>query len=68
MKKMNVEGWVEKYKVGVVAKGYSWVEGIEFGDIFYTFPNLNFIRTLLSIRVAFYFKVEHMDMKETFLN
>jgi hypothetical protein len=33
-KKMNAEGKVDKYKEGLVAKGYSQVEGIDFGDIF----------------------------------
>eukprot|EP00253_Pinus_taeda_P029190 PITA_29190 len=33
-KKTNVEGKVEKYKAQLVAKGYSQVSGIDFGDIF----------------------------------
>eukprot|EP00253_Pinus_taeda_P008609 PITA_08609 len=33
-KKTNAEGKVEKYKVRLVAKGYSQVLGIDFGDIF----------------------------------
>jgi hypothetical protein len=33
-KKLNAEGKVEKYKSHLVAKGYSQVEGIDFGEIF----------------------------------
>jgi hypothetical protein len=33
-KKFNVQGKVEKYKSQLVAKGYSQVEGIDFGEIF----------------------------------
>ena len=33
-KKMNAQGKVEKYKSRLVAKGYSQVSGIDFGDIF----------------------------------
>jgi hypothetical protein len=38
-KNLNVEGKVEKYKSWLVAKGFSHVEGIDFGDIFLLFPN-----------------------------
>jgi hypothetical protein len=33
-KKLNAEGKVEKYKAWLVTKGYSQVEGIDFGEIF----------------------------------
>jgi hypothetical protein len=32
--KLNVEGKVEKYKAWLVAKGYSQIDGIDFGEIF----------------------------------
>ena len=32
--KFNAQGKVEKYKTCLVAKGYSQVEGIDFGEIF----------------------------------
>ena len=32
--KTNREGEVKKYKVRLVAKGYSRVEGVDFGEIF----------------------------------
>eukprot|EP00253_Pinus_taeda_P025945 PITA_25945 len=37
-KKTNVEGKVEKYKAWLVAKGYSQVLRIDFGDIFLLLP------------------------------
>src|ERR1700678_836163 len=33
-KKLNAKGKVEKYKSQLVAKGYSQVEGIDFGEFF----------------------------------
>jgi hypothetical protein len=43
-KKLNAEGKVEKYKSWLVAKGYSQVEGIDFGEFFLYFQvNFNYI-------------------------
>ena len=67
-KKTNAEGKVEKYKAQLVAKGYSPVPGIDFGDIFSPVPKVTSIRLLLSIVVAFDFEVEQMDVKTTFLH
>jgi hypothetical protein len=57
-KKLNAEGKVEKYKAQLVAKGYSQVEGIDFGEIFSPVAKLTSIRFILSIVVAFDFEVE----------
>ena len=46
-KNMNVEGKVEKYKSRLVAKGYSQVTGIDFGDIFSPVAKVTSIRLLL---------------------
>jgi hypothetical protein len=34
-KKLNAKDKLDKYKSRLVEKGYSQVEGIEFGDIFF---------------------------------
>jgi hypothetical protein len=59
---------VEKYKAWLVQKGYSRVEGIDFGEIFSPISNLNSIILLLYVVVAFDFEVEQMDMKTKFLH
>eukprot|EP00253_Pinus_taeda_P036112 PITA_36112 len=66
-KKTNAEGKVEKYKAWLVAKGYSQVLGIDFGDIFFLVAKVTSISLLLSIVAAFDFEVEQMDVKTTFL-
>jgi hypothetical protein len=57
-KELNAEGKVEKYKAWLVAKGYSQVAGIDFGEIFSPIAKLTSIRFLLSVAVAFDFEVE----------
>jgi hypothetical protein len=57
-KKLNAKGKVEKYKVQLVEKGYSEVEGINFGEIFSPVAKLTSIRFLLSVAAAFDFEVE----------
>jgi hypothetical protein len=63
-KKLNAEGKVEKYKAWLVAKGYSQVEGIDFGENFSPVAKLTSIRFLLFFVAAFDFEVEQMDMKK----
>jgi hypothetical protein len=67
-KKLNGEGKVEKYKARLVEKGYSQVEGIDFGEIFSLVAKLTSIIFMLSVVVAFDFEVEQMDVKTTFLH
>lgn len=66
-KKFSVEGKVEKYKVHLVEKGYSQVEGINFGDIFSPIVKITSIIFILVVDVAFDLEIENMDMKIAFL-
>ena len=67
-KEDKVEGKVEKYKVRLVAKGYSQVTGIDFGNIFSPVAKVTSIRLLLSVSTTFYFEVEQMDVKTKFVH
>ena len=49
MKKMGAIGQVKKYKDRLVAKGYSQVEGVNFGDIFSLITKLDSLRVLMSL-------------------
>ena len=51
--KLSAKGKAEKYKTCLVEKGYSQVEGIDFGEIFFPVAKLTSIRFLLSIVVVF---------------
>ena len=67
-KKLNAAGKVEKYKSRLVVKGYSQVEGIDFGEIFSFVAKFTSIIFLLSIATIFDLEVEKMDVKTTFLH
>ena len=54
---------MEKYKAWLVAKGYSQVLGIDFGDIFSPITKIASIRLLLSIVASLDFEIEQMDVK-----
>eukprot|EP00253_Pinus_taeda_P002565 PITA_02565 len=55
---MSATGKVEKYKAQLVAKGYSQVPRIDFGDIFSPVSKEASIRLLLFVSSAFDFEVE----------
>ena len=53
---------------GLVEKGYSQVEGIDFGEKFSPVVKSTSIIFLLSIATTFDLEVEQMDVKTTFLH
>jgi hypothetical protein len=53
---------VEKCKSQLVEKGYSRVQGIDFGEIFSLVAKLTSIRFFLFVVVAFDFEVEQMNV------
>jgi hypothetical protein len=55
-KKLNEEGKVEKYKAWLVAKGFSQVEEIDFGEIFSHVSKITSIRFILIVVAPFDFK------------
>jgi hypothetical protein len=57
-KKLNAKGKMEKYKAHLVEKGYSRLEGIDFGEIFSLVTKLNSIRFILSVSIVFCFEVK----------
>jgi hypothetical protein len=67
-KKLNADGKVEKYKACLLAKGYSQVEGIDFGDVFSFVAKLTSIRFFWFVVAAFDLEVQQMDVKTTFLH
>ena len=67
-KKLNAAGNVKKYKARLVAKEYSQVEEIDFGEIFSPIAKLTSFRFLLSLAATFDLEIDQMDVKTMFLH
>ena len=63
-KELNEEVKLDKYKSFFVAKGYSQVEGTNFGEIFSPVAKLTSNRFILTIVASFDLEVENMDVKK----
>ena len=66
--KFSADGSPLKYKVRLVAKGYSQVHGIDYNETFTPVAKMDSIRIALAIAASKQWEVHHMDMKCAFLN
>ena len=57
-----------RYKVRVVAKGFSQVEGVDYNDIFSPVVKHSSIRLLLACVTMFDLKLAQLDVKTAFLH
>jgi len=67
-KKIGLDGNVEKYKASLVTKGYSQVEGIDYGEIFSPIDKLTSVKFLLSVAAVYDLEIEQIDVKIVFLH
>jgi hypothetical protein len=61
--KHTPEGKVERYKVRLVAKGYTQTYGIDYDETFAPVAKMNSVRTLISCAVNLDWKIYQMDVK-----
>jgi hypothetical protein len=67
-KNIDSNGATKKYKASLVVKGYSQVEGIDYGEIFSPIAKMKSIRFFISIFVAYDLEAEKVDVETTFLH
>jgi hypothetical protein len=66
--KQDEHGVVTRNKSRLVAKGYSQVKGLDFGETYAPVARLESIRILLAYATYHGFKLYQMDVKSAFLN
>jgi hypothetical protein len=66
--KQDEHGVVKRNKAWLVAKGYSQVEGLDFGETYAPVARLESIHILLVYATYHGFKLYQMDVKSAFLN
>jgi hypothetical protein len=67
-KKLKPDGTIDKYKVRLVAKGYTQKEDNDFFDTYSPIVRLTTIHVLLSLAASHGLLLHQMNVKTTFLN
>ena len=65
-KKKECISEVERYKLWLVAKGYSQVQDIDFNDVLLPIVKYSFIRVLLTLVVMYDLELKYFNVKTTF--
>ena len=66
--KLNPDGSINRYKVRLVAKGYTQKYRIDYEDTFVPVAKMNTIRVLISLVANLNWPLRQFDIKNAFLN
>ena len=66
--KFAVDGNVEKYKARFVARGFSQIEGVDYGETFAPVARYTSIRSIIALAVEMGWRIHQMDVKTAFLH
>lgn len=66
--KNRPDGFMEHYKVQLVAKGYAQIEGIDYFETFYPVVKMATNRVILALASINHWHVQQLDVNNTFLH
>ncbi|KAM1561756.1 hypothetical protein ACFX1Z_004844 [Malus domestica] len=66
--KRDAEGRIERYKVRLVAKGFTQREGVDYNDTFSPVSSKDSMRVIMALTAHFDLELHQMDVKTAFLN
>ena len=65
---MKVDGILDKFKVRLVAKGFTQKESLDYFDTYAPIARTVTIRILIVLASIYKFEINQMDVKTVFLN
>lgn len=66
--KLNADGEVKRYKARLVARGFSQVEGVDYGEVYAPVVHTDSLRLLFAICAQYNLVFEQFDIATAFLN
>jgi len=66
--KHNVDGYVNRYKAKLFAKGYAQIYGIDYEETYNLITKMMIVRTIIVMAITKGWSLHQMDVKNVFLH
>ena len=66
--KTKSDGFVERYKARLVARGFQLTQGLDYDETFAPIAHMTVVRTLIAVAASSSWIISQMDVKNAFLH
>jgi hypothetical protein len=66
--KTKSDGYIERYKARLVARGFQQTQGLDYDETFAPVAHMTTVRTLIAVATSSSWTISQMDVKNAFLN